>query len=162
MSRDTTAQPRHQLGRLVAAFHRTGWRTNPRTGCRIWRGSTNGAAGYGIVVAGNSRMLAHRLALTLQLGREIRPGMLALHSCDTALCVNPSHLREGTARDNMRDRLERTGYFGATLTHCARGHEYTKGSHRVQVGADGHERRQCLECVRVRRAARRSAEAVAS
>lgn len=50
---------------------------------------------------------AHRMALILKLQRGITPGLMALHSCDNPVCVNPAHLREGTALDNRRDCLER-------------------------------------------------------
>jgi hypothetical protein len=34
-------------------------------------------------------------------------GLLALHSCDQPSCVNPEHLRWGTAKDNGRDKVIR-------------------------------------------------------
>lgn len=43
----------------------------------------------------------------LKLGRDILPGMLALHSCDRRQCVNPKHLREGTYGDNSADKVAR-------------------------------------------------------
>jgi hypothetical protein len=50
-----------------------------------------------------------RAVLAAKLGRSIRDGYFALHSCDRPRCVNADHLREGTASDNMIDRADRTG-----------------------------------------------------
>lgn len=61
-----------------------------------------------------------RLVLAMKLGRPIRPGMFACHTCDNAPCFNPRHLYEGTHRDNMRDMRERRRSFGATQPERAR------------------------------------------
>lgn len=45
----------------------------------------------------------HRLALEQQLGRSIRPGLYALHTCGNRWCINGEHLYEGTHRQNMED-----------------------------------------------------------
>lgn len=54
------------------------------------------------------RVLAHRAAYLLAYG--VDPGaLIVLHSCDNELCVNPRHLRLGTAEDNGRDRSVAVG-----------------------------------------------------
>lgn len=45
----------------------------------------------------------HRLVLAEKLGRPIREGMYALHTCGRRWCVEASHLYEGTHQDNMDD-----------------------------------------------------------
>ncbi len=53
--------------------------------------------------------LAHRLAYEFANG-SIPPGLYVLHSCDNRRCVNPKHLRLGTAKDNIHDALDRGRY----------------------------------------------------
>lgn len=78
--------------------------------CWEWTGSRNGLE-YGVLDWAWSegepqkQSFAHRVALGLFLGR--RPEQMVLHSCDNAPCVNPAHLREGTAKENARDAVER-------------------------------------------------------
>lgn len=80
---------------------------DPDTGCHLWT-RNRAAFGYGqysVTRNGVHRThTAHRLALTLRLGRPIRPGMQAIHLCDNPPCCRPDHLIEGTPKDNMADR----------------------------------------------------------
>ena len=73
-------------------------------GCWIWTGPTY--KGYGRVWVKGKTIRAHRASWMLANG-EIPNGLLVLHKCDNASCVNPSHLYLGTHQDNMRDKVER-------------------------------------------------------
>jgi hypothetical protein len=75
-------------------------KTNP-SGCWIWRGSRM-KNGYGRFGLGKGVVrFAHRVAYELVHGEaSIPPEMILLHSCpagDRPDCVNPAHLRPGTA-----------------------------------------------------------------
>jgi hypothetical protein len=63
-------------------------------GCWIWCGATFNH-GYGKVSREGKHLLAHRIAYELTKG-IIPEGMFICHTCDTQLCVNPSHLYIGT------------------------------------------------------------------
>lgn len=77
--------------------------------CWIWTGALN-SYGYGVMKGPNGRQVgAHRFSLEIHKG-AIAKGMLALHSCppgDNPACVNPEHLRPGTAKDNAQDAVLR-------------------------------------------------------
>jgi len=122
------------------------------TGCFLWNRATN-SKGYGILTDTRTHrlVLAHRLALERKLGREIAPGMMAIHSCDNPLCVNPDHIREGSGKDNCADARERGRAINvpaarnAAKTHCCRGHEYTPTNTRL----DANGFRSCRTCQRM-------------
>ncbi len=60
--------------------------------------------GYRVVTNGKGgKSLGHRLAYRLFVG-PIMEGMMVLHRCGNAACVNPHHLYLGNARQNADDR----------------------------------------------------------
>lgn len=71
--------------------------------CHMWTAKVD-RDGYGRFRAGDGKTVgAHRFALERALGRPLREGMCACHSCDREGCVNDAHLWEGTSGDNTRD-----------------------------------------------------------
>ena len=76
---------------------------------------TDGYATRWFAGIGNLRLA--RVALEHRLGRPIAPGMFALHTCDNRACINPAHVREGTARDNAQERTARRRTRNAYLKH---------------------------------------------
>jgi hypothetical protein len=116
-------------------------------GCLLWQGGVQ-TAGYGSVRVGGFVMLTHRVAYELAHGRPITEGMTIDHKCHVRLCVEPSHLRELTPRQNASENSQ------GLATHCQHGHEFTEDN--TYITPQG--RRRCRQCVRDRRAANRASK----
>lgn len=113
--------------------------------CILWQGTVDKRTGYGQVRAGADRgKLAHRAALEKKLGRPIRPGYQANHTCDVKLCINPEHLYEGTQLQNVADMIARGRGAGQKKTHCRRGHPYAGANLYVTPAGKRH----CRTCGR--------------
>lgn len=65
---------------------------------------------------------AHRISFAICEGIEIEdvPDLIR-HTCDFGLCVNPTHLLEGTHQDNINDRTSRGRYRKGRYTGSSRG-----------------------------------------
>jgi hypothetical protein len=94
---------------------------NPEESARVWSQIRRGADsdcwpwlsyidrhGYGLTHIKRKTRRVTRLVLAESLGRELLPGMLALHACDNSTCCNPSHLYEGDHKQNTKDALARS------------------------------------------------------
>jgi len=80
-------------------------KSSGEAGCWLWTGAKQGGKNgrYGAFQLGwKVQKRAHRISFELANG-QIPDGMMVCHSCDTPLCVNPSHLFLGTAKDNIDD-----------------------------------------------------------
>lgn len=94
-----------ELGTLVRFAARIDAAGGPEA-CHLWLGSRT-AGRYGKLYVSGQVIYAHRLALSLHLGRPLRSHEFALHRCDNPPCVNPLHLYVGDQAQNMRDCAER-------------------------------------------------------
>lgn len=72
------------------------------SGCHEWQGALDGK-GYGQINVLGKRMTLSRIALELEIGRELSKGELACHKCDNPCCCNPDHLFIGDQLENVRD-----------------------------------------------------------
>ena len=77
----------------------------PEEGCWDWTGGKD-AKGYGSFRSEGKLHKAHRVSYEIFVG-PIPPGLSILHSCDRPVCVQPSHLRPGDAKDNASDASKR-------------------------------------------------------
>lgn len=70
--------------------------------CWEWQGALF-SSGYGHFICHTISYRAHRIAFYLFNG-TISKDKFICHLCDNPKCVNPHHLFEGTAQNNMLDR----------------------------------------------------------
>ena len=82
---------------------------NKKNGCWEWQAARN-KKGYGLIGDENGRdgrtLLAHRVSYELFVG-PIPSGLLVMHKCDNPRCVNPEHLKVGTAQENSNDMVDK-------------------------------------------------------
>ncbi len=76
--------------------------------CWNWEGTKN-KAGYGYT---KTQKLVHRVMCEM-VTPHFDKSLCVLHKCDNPSCVRPSHLYQGTHKDNARDRQVRGRNRGA-------------------------------------------------
>lgn len=108
--------------------------------CWPWKAQVR-KGGYGGFRFGRYQ-LAHHAALVFA-GREIPTGMVVDHTCRNRLCVNPSHLRVVTVRQNSVENSVAIAAINAAKTHCIHGHALTNGN-LIRRKTGGRDCRKCL------------------
>lgn len=103
---------------LTLELLRSKCRVDPTTWC--WNFIGDGTQRYPRINFGGQCVKASHAALMLKLGRRLKGGMCALHSCDNPRCANPQHLREGTHAENKADAMARQRCSGWSLSKSTR------------------------------------------
>lgn len=105
--------------------------------------------GHGVIGLDGANYLAHRWAYEELVG-PIPEGMYVIHSCDNPPCINPNHLRVGSAQDNTDDMVDRGRGYWAGRTECKNGHPYVLGSfvwaRKKKPNGEIYHYRRCNEC----------------
>jgi hypothetical protein len=73
--------------------------------CWEWTGQKT-VRGYGQFWFKDGNVRAHRFSYLLKYG-FIYSDLICMHVCDNPGCVNPSHLKLGTIRDNTQDMIQK-------------------------------------------------------
>ena len=95
----------------------------PAGQCTVWRGHLD-KDGYGIFFFRRLNRKAHRVSYYANVG-DIPAGMVVDHVCNVRNCVEPSHLRILTPRENSLDSRSPAA-INARKTHCRYGHSFDK------------------------------------
>lgn len=75
-------------------------------GCWINTSHSKNDQGYGRYYIKGKHYALHRIMYERHIGK-IPEGLCLLHSCDTPSCINPSHLRPGTHKENSQDMVNK-------------------------------------------------------
>jgi len=74
------------------------------TGCMEWHKQKD-KDGYGRVKYMGQHMRVHRFVLEMKLGKLLDTNVVTRHVCNNPPCSNPDHLLEGSAHDNVLDKV---------------------------------------------------------
>ena len=81
---------------------------DPLSGCWIWTGCAD-RQNYGRFWDGEKMIGAHVFSATIANKAPTIDKPFILHACNNPGCVNPDHLRPGTALENFSDRRAAQG-----------------------------------------------------
>ncbi len=111
--------------------------------CLVFNGGLSGN-GYGRFWFKGKLQMAHRAAWEMS-GRTLTDGLTLDHICRNRRCINPTHLREVTSRENTLAGLSLAA-INARKTHCPAGHEFSL-ENTYRYGKNRSQRR-CRICAR--------------
>ena len=125
---------------IVRFWERVG-STQPN-GCRLWLLKPR-SDGYGQFSVGAWPFGAHRIAFLLA-NDGLDPNLDVLHRCDTPMCVEATHLWQGTPAENNADKKAKGRETNGRRerTHCSEGHPFDEINTRIRTCG----RRACRTC----------------
>jgi hypothetical protein len=115
--------------------------TQADNSCWEWTGSIQ-KDGYGQLRHNGSTKLAHRYSYEL-FRKTIDPLLQLDHLCRNRKCVNPFHLEEVTAKENVNRGI------GKQKTHCIRGHKYNTENTYYWTNKWGNKQKTCRICNKI-------------
>jgi hypothetical protein len=96
------------------------WKSVEKTdGCWLWKAGVD-RDGYGVLqvkIHGVSTTKAHRYSYMLHTGEVLGSRQFVMHSCDNPRCVNPDHLKAGSALENTADMITKGRQFRGDIGH---------------------------------------------
>ncbi len=96
----------HLTQAQIEKFCNKVYRPLDMNGCWKWIGYRD-KDGYGTFTIGRGwTVRAAKLSYELFLGVKVETPCI-LHICDNPSCVNPNHLKPGTHKENMKDKLKK-------------------------------------------------------
>ena len=119
------------------------FRIDAATGCWNCTSHQPGNAGYPLAKANGLHTTLHRQIYMQQTGRQLPTDIFVMHTCDNKMCINPAHLREGTAADNMRDAASKDRMAHGENHHAAKltvagARNIARSNEKLRVLADRH------------------------
>ena len=110
-------------------------------GCWLFTGARL-PTGYGRVSFRGKARYAHRVFYELEHG-PIPAGLVLDHLCRVRNCVNPSHLRACTDKENLQaPGSQSLSLINKEKTHCPSGHRYDGKNTRIE-STGGRKCRRC-------------------
>lgn len=95
------------------------------TGCWVSRGTITTQGYSQVVLSDRRRVQGHRLTFAMMRDEPLRPPHQLDHLCRIRACVNPWHLEQVTASENVRRGRLAEVTRSRRATHCKNGHERT-------------------------------------
>jgi hypothetical protein len=92
--------------------------------CLLWQRPLD-RDGYGSFYFRKKSRRAHRFAYYSRFG-NIPVGLVIDHICRNRSCVEPSHLRAVTVRQNSIENSNSVSAKNAAKTHCKQGHPFNR------------------------------------